>query len=83
MAKVVPRSQTPGGKERGTLGMDGASDILKALLGSLLVTQKDLIDMDWSGLTVPGSDTDDEPTEYTIDDFDWDVQERSSTISSA
>jgi hypothetical protein len=73
--EIVPREGTPGGEESGVLWTDGANDILQAMLGHLMVSKKDLDGMDWSDLQVPGSDTDDEPAIYTVDDFDWEETE--------
>ena len=54
------------------LGMDGANEILRSLLGCLMVRKKDLTSLDWSDLQVPTSDSEDEPPrEYTVSDFDW------------
>jgi hypothetical protein len=54
------------------LGMDGANEILRSLLGCLMLRKKDLTSLDWSDLQVPASDSEDEPPrEYTVSDFDW------------
>lgn len=73
-AATAARPGTPGGEERGMMEMDGANEILRALLGHLMVRNKDLTSMDWSNLQAPGSDTDDVPVIYSVDDFDWDEE---------